>query len=100
MAALDTELGRPESDFGRLGSCRSAEQTAGFGSGTCVVGNRQSQGPHILLAASLAALAAPSPRLQRTTGGPSAGSRLRQNLRFLSKGTIKNENVQTALIIM
>lgn len=74
MAAPDTELGRPERVLGQLGSCQSAEQTAGFGSGTCVVGNRQTLGPHILLAASLAVQAEPSPHLQRTIGGPSTGN--------------------------
>lgn len=92
MAAPDTERGRPERGLGRLGSCRSAEQTAGDGSGTCVVGNRQSRDPHILLAASLAAPAAPSPRPQRTIGGPSTGRADRQKLRFWSKSTIRNES--------
>lgn len=92
MAAPDTERGRPERGLGRLGSCRSAEQTAGDGLGTCAVRNRQSRDPHILLAASLAAAAAPSPRPQRTTGGPSAGRADRQKLRFLSKSTIRNES--------
>lgn len=75
MAAPDTELGRPGRDFELLESCRSAEQTASSGSGTCVIGKRPSQGPDILLAASLAAPAAPSPRRQRTTDGPSTEGR-------------------------
>lgn len=73
--ALDTGPGRSGRGLGQWESCPFADQTAGFGSGTCAEESVRGQHPDTPLVASLAAPAKPSPRPQRTAGVPSTNGR-------------------------
>lgn len=73
--APDTGPGRSGRGLGQWESCPFADQTVGFGSGTCAEESGQAQRPDTPLVASLAAPAKPSPRLQRTAGVPSTNAR-------------------------